>query len=93
MADAINSTRGLPNVDKRAEVHTVDVSTDASGDGSATVSWDTAFRGGVFVLVSADADGDAYASASGTSQATVNIAGSSTTSGTVTLTAVVFGDD
>ena len=77
MADAINSSRGIPNLDKRAEVHTADLSTDANGDGSTTVSWDEAFSGGVFVLVSGDADGDFFASATGTSQATV----------------VAFGDD
>jgi len=93
MPDAINSSRGIPNLDKRAEVHTADLSTDANGDGSTTVSWDEAFSGGVFVLVSGDADGDFFASASGTSQATVEVAGSSTTGGTVTATVVAFGDD
>jgi hypothetical protein len=47
----------------------------------------------VFVLVSGDADGDFFASATGTSQATVEVAGSSTTGGTVTATVVAFGDD
>ena len=93
MADAINSAQAIPNLDKRAEVHTADLSTDANGDGSTTVSWDEAFSGGVFVLVSGDADGDFFASATGNSQATVEVAGSSTTGGTVTATVVAFGDD
>jgi len=93
MPDAINAARAIPNLDKRAEVHTVDISTDTNGDGSATQSWDTEFGGGVFVLVSGDADGDFFVSSSGNSQATVEVSGSSTTSGTVTATVVAFGDD
>jgi hypothetical protein len=32
MPEAVNSSRGVPDLDKRQEVHTVDVSTDANGD-------------------------------------------------------------
>lgn len=93
MADLINAARAIPNLDKRAEVHEVSISTDTNGDGSATQSWDEEFGGGVFALASGDSDGDFFVSASGTSQATVEVAGSSTTSGTVTATVVAFGDD
>ncbi len=93
MADAINSAAGLPNLDQRAEVHTASVSTDSNGDGSTTVSWDRAFEGGVRVFLTADADGDLWVSSKGTSQATVQVGGSSTTAGTVTVEVVAYGDD
>lgn len=92
MADLINAARAIPNLDKRAEVHTVDISTDSNGDGSATQSWDTAFGGGVFVLVSGDEGADWFVSSSGTSQATVNVEGA-TANSTVTATVLAVGDD
>lgn len=93
MASIINAARAIPNLDKRGEIHETDISTDTNGDGSATVTWDEEFGGGVFALASGDADGDFFMSASGSSQGTVQVAGSSTTSGTVTATVLVVGDD
>jgi len=92
MGDAINSSRGVPNLDQRAEVHTATVSTDASGNGSTTVSWDEEFRGNVRVFVE---PGEACATgvtASGNTQATVAVSGA-TADSSVDVEVLAFGDD
>lgn len=93
MVDLIRTTRALPNVGQRAEVHSADITTDIDGNGSATVSFDRQFRNGdVFVLVTGSDAGNYYVSASGATQATVNVAGG-TASSTVTANVLVVGTE
>lgn len=83
----------------RAKVATI--STDSNGDGSTTVTFDTwvdtSGQEYAFIL-SADADGDLYWSnvsasfGNKTTDVTLNISGSSTTSGSVTVTAVLVAE-
>lgn len=91
MPNAINTSRGLPNLDKAAEVHTVSVATDANGDGSTTVPWDEDFRGGVHAVATPDELCNCAVTASGNSQATVAVGGA-TADSSVDVTVVVFGD-
>lgn len=80
--------------DVRVESHAVAVSTDGSGDGSATVTWNERFDSGeVYVQVTAGSDGDCYVPSSGETQATVSIAGSSTTGGSVTVFVLAVGPE
>lgn len=92
MPDAINSAAGIPNLDQRAEVHSVDVSTDSNGDGSATQSWDRNFEGNVRVFTELPESGDSWVSSKGDSQATINVGGASANA-TVTVEVIAFGDD
>lgn len=93
MPDAINSAAGIPNLDQRAEVHSVDVSTDSNGDGSTTVSWDRQFEGNVRVFLAVPENANHWVSSKGNSQATVNLGGAATTTGTVTVEVLALGDD
>jgi hypothetical protein len=77
---------------QRSETHSVDVSTDSNGDGSATVTWDEGFGGNVRVFPALPEQGDVWVSSKGDSQATVNVGGA-TASSTVTVEVVAFGDD
>lgn len=96
-ADVIDSALGAiwNTADARLEVHTVDVSTGTSGDGSSTVTYDTSFADGtVFAFATLqDANGDVAVTSAGSSQATVQVSGHSTTSGTVTANLLVVGTD
>lgn len=78
---------------QRSETHSVDVSTDSNGDGSATVTWDDGFGGNVRVFTEPPENATTWVSSKGTSQATVNVGGAATTNGTVTVEVVAFGDD
>jgi len=74
------------------DAYETDISTDTSGNGSSTVSWAEDFaNGSPKVIVTGDDDGDFYVSARGSSQCTVNVSGSSTTSGSVTAYIVAIG--
>lgn len=77
---------------QRSETHSVDVSTDSSGAGSATVSWDDGFSGNVRVFPALPEQGDVWVSSKGGSQATVNVANVSANA-TVTVEVVAYGDD
>lgn len=94
--EAIASALALPNLgDQRVEAHAVDVSTDASGNGSSTVSWSESFADGtVFAFVTLQtANGDVAVTSAGSSQCTVQVSGHSTTSGTVTANVLAIGTD
>lgn len=79
--------------DSRVEVHSVDVSTGSGGSGSAAVNYNEAFEDSVvFAFVTGQADGRWYASAAGSSQATVNVDGGAANS-TLTANLLVIGKD
>jgi len=95
-AEVVRSTLGIPQLDDhRVEAHATDVSTDANGDGTATVSWDTSFSDGTVFAVATlqDRSGDVAVSSAGADQCTVAVDGHSTTDGTVTVTVLVVGPD
>jgi len=74
--EIIASGRASPNLGAfRMERHVVTVSTDTSGAGSATQSWDGEFRGNVECVATATADANAFVSASGASQGTIEVSG------------------
>jgi hypothetical protein len=76
------------------ELHAVSVDTDANGTGSTVVNHEQDFAtGDVFPLVTGGADGDFYVSSAGASQTTVNVDGSTTTGGSVSVWLMVVGPD
>lgn len=96
-AEVVRSTLGIPQLDDhRVEAHAVDVSTDTNGDGTATVTWDNAFANGtVFPVATMQGSdtGDVTIQSAGSSQCTVEVSASGTTSSTVTVTVLVVGPD
>lgn len=70
----------------------VDVSTDASGNGTAQVSYPEPVRNSdpIVLPVAYGDDGDVFVNARGSTQATVEVAGSSNTGGTVSVLAFVY---
>jgi hypothetical protein len=73
--ELINSKNSYPNLGGTAEVHSVNISTDTNGDGSATVAWDGGLPGTVFVVATGRTSGTVYCSAAGNSQATIQVEG------------------
>lgn len=90
MPELINTKNSYPNLGGTAEVHSVTISTDANGDGSATVNWEDGLPGTVFVIATGRGAGDVYCSAAGPSQATINIVGG-TASATVDVDVLGVG--
>lgn len=86
----INSKSSYPNLGGTAEVHSVDVDTDANGDGSATVTWDETLPGTVFAVATGRSAGNVFLSAAGASQGTVNVEGGAA-DGTVTVNVLATG--
>lgn len=82
-------------IDSGIEIHSVDVSTDANGDGSATVTFDADFNAvSDYVALPVIKGGlDGYISVNNKAVGSVDvvITGSSTTSGTVSVDVVVIG--
>lgn len=89
----ISQSNGHLEHGQRAEVHDLDIDTDSTGAGSATVSWDDGFGGNVRVFVEVPEDARSWVSSKGGSQATVNLANAGTTNGTVTVSVLAVGDD
>jgi hypothetical protein len=88
----IDSGQAETQIEGGVEFETVDVSTDASGNGSTTVSWSREFRDSdVAVFVSGQDTGDFYPSSAGSSQATVQVSGA-TADATVTVHVLAVGD-
>ena len=76
MVNLIESGRADPTrADYGMERHTVTISTDTSGAGSTTASWDEEFDGDAEAVATAKADARAFVSACGNSQATVEVSG------------------
>jgi len=93
MPDLIKAAAASVELVQRAEVHSVDVSTDSNGDGSTTQSWDRAFEGNVRVFTEVPENASSWVSSKGNSQATINVGGAATTNGTVTVEVLAVGDD
>jgi len=91
--EIIASGRASPNLGPyRAERHVVSVSTDTSGAGSTTQSWDGEFSGNVEAVATAKADANAFISSIGTSQATVEVSGGPAST-TVDVVVLATGDE
>lgn len=90
----IDSGRGDPTrSNHRWERHEVEVTLDANGDASTTLTYDEAYRDGSTVTahVTGTSAGDYYASAEGGTQATIEVAGGPADT-TVTANVLVIGD-
>jgi len=88
----VESGRASPLLGGGAEVHEADISTDGSGNGSTTVSWEDSFDdSNVVVLVTGTESGTWFVSSAGASQATVEVEGA-TADGTVTAYVLAAGD-
>jgi len=72
----IDSGRGDPTrADMGWERHVATITTDTSGAGSTTVTWDEEWDGNAEAQATAKADARAFVSSIGNSQATVEVSG------------------